>query len=220
MQPYAIKKASFVTSVGEGGNFPPPLPCEIAFAGRSNVGKCSLINNLCGNGKLARTSQTPGKTRMINYFLLNGEAYLVDLPGYGFARASKAERERWGSLIGDYLGSGRVQHLLLLLDIRHEPTAEDRQMYQWMLYYAVPFTLIATKADKIARSKRRQAANAVAKALGAPPYAIPYSAETGDGRDELLMRIGDVARDAADAAGRALETAQPAPETAESNKPR
>ncbi len=196
MQPYVIKKASFLTSVGQGGGFPPALPCEIAFAGRSNVGKSSLMNHLCGNRKLARTSQTPGKTRLINYFLLNEEAYLVDLPGYGFARASKAEQERWGSLIGDYLGSGRVKHLLLLLDIRHAPTAEDKQMYQWMLYYAVPFTLVATKADKIARTKRQQAANAVAKALGAPPFAIPYSTETGDGRDALTARIGDIVRDA------------------------
>ena len=196
MQPYVIKKASFLTSVGQGGGFPPALPCEIAFAGRSNVGKSSLMNHLCGNRKLARTSQTPGKTRLINYFLLNEEAYLVDLPGYGFARASKAEQECWGSLIGDYLGSGRVKHLLLLLDIRHAPTAEDKQMYQWMLYYAVPFTLVATKADKIARTKRQQAANAVAKALGAPPFAIPYSTETGDGRDALTARIGDIVRDA------------------------
>ena len=199
MPPFAIKNARFVTSVGEGGGlrFPDALPCEIAFAGRSNVGKSSLINSLTGNGKLARTSQTPGKTRLINYFGLNGgQAYLVDLPGYGFARASKNERDRWGSLIGGYLSSGRVTHLLLLLDIRHEPTAEDRQMFEWMLYYAVPFTVVATKADKLARSKRQQAANAVAKAVGAPPFAIPYSAETGDGRLALTERIGSIIGDA------------------------
>lgn len=195
MEPFAIKQAAFLTSIGQGSAYPPAACCEIAIVGKSNVGKSSLINSLCNNKKLAKTSQTPGKTRLINFFLINRSFHLVDLPGYGFARASKTEQQGWGELMESYLGSGRVRHLFLLLDIRHAPTAEDRQMFQWLLYYGVPFTLVATKADKLAKSKRQQAANAAAKALGAPPYAIPFSTETGDGRDALLTRIGQILQD-------------------------
>ena len=165
---FAIKQAEFVTSAGLGSPYPEKTAAEIAIVGKSNVGKSSLINSLCNNKKLAKTSQTPGKTRLINFFLLNRDFYLVDLPGYGFARASKTEQAGWGSLMEQYLSSGRVQHLFLLIDIRHAPTAEDRQMFEWVLYYGLPFTLIATKADKIAKSKRRQAANQAAKLLGVP----------------------------------------------------
>ena len=195
MEPFAIKQAAFLTSVGQGSAYPPAACCEIAIVRKSNVGKSSLINSLCNNKKLAKTSQTPGKTRLINFFLLNRSFHLVDLPGYGFARASKTEQQGWGELMESYLGSGRVKHLFLLIDIRHAPTAEDRQMFRWLLYYGVPFTLVATKADKLAKSKRQQAANAAAKALGAPPYAIPFSTETGDGRDALLTRIGQILQD-------------------------
>ena len=195
MEPFAIKQAAFLTSVGQGSAYPPAACCEIAIVGKSNVGKSSLINSLCNNKKLAKTSQTPGKTRLINFFLINRSFHLVDLPGYGFARASKTEQQGWGELMESYLSSGRVRHLFLLLDIRHAPTAEDRQMFRWLLYYGVPFTLVATKADKLAKSKRQQAANAAAKALGAPPYAIPFSTETGDGRDALLTRIGQILQD-------------------------
>ena len=195
MEPFAIKQAAFLTSVGQGSAYPPAACCEIAIVGKSNVGKSSLINSLCNNKKLAKTSQTPGKTRLINFFLINRSFHLVDLPGYGFARASKTEQQGWGELMESYLGSGRVRHLFLLLDIRHAPTVEDRQMFRWLLYYGVPFTLVATKADKLAKSKRQQAANAAAKALGAPPYAIPFSTETGDGRDALLTRIGQILQD-------------------------
>ena len=195
MEPFAIKQAAFLTSVGQGSAYPQAACCEIAIVGKSNVGKSSLINSLCNNKKLAKTSQTPGKTRLINFFLLNRSFHLVDLPGYGFARASKTEQQGWGELMESYLGSGRVKHLFLLIDIRHAPTAEDRQMFRWLLYYGVPFTLVATKADKLAKSKRQQAANAAAKALGAPPYAIPFSTETGDGRDALLARIGQILQD-------------------------
>ncbi len=197
MQPFAIKQAAFLTSVGAGTPYPPAACCEIAVVGKSNVGKSSLINSLCNNHKLARTSQTPGKTRLINFFLLNRAFHLVDLPGYGFARAGKEEQRSWSGLIEAYLGSGRVTHLFLLLDIRHAPTADDRQMYQWLLYYGVPFTLGATKSDKLARSRRQQAANAAAKALGAPPYAIPFSAQTGAGRAALTERIGQILADCA-----------------------
>ncbi|MDL2234536.1 ribosome biogenesis GTP-binding protein YihA/YsxC [Christensenellaceae bacterium OttesenSCG-928-L17] len=199
---FRVKQAEFVTSVGANTPaYPEERVAEIAIVGKSNVGKSSLINSLCNNYKLAKTSSSPGKTRLINYFLINREFYIVDLPGYGFAKASKTEQQAWGALMENYLSSGRVTHLLLLLDIRHSPTAEDRQMFQWMIYYGVPFTLIATKADKLSRSKRQQAANAAAKALGAPPAALPYSTEEGKGREALQKRIGDIVADAKAAQG-------------------
>ena len=170
------------------------------------MGKSSLINSLCNNNKLARTSQQPGKTRLINFFGVNREFYLVDLPGYGFAKAPKSEQQKWGELMETYLASGRLTHIFLLLDIRHSPTAEDKQMFQWILYYGVPFTLVATKADKLARSKRKQAAVLRAKELGAPPAALAYSAQTGEGRKELLEQIGRILADISSADEIVLDT--------------
>ncbi len=188
-----IKKSEFVTSVGKNGGYPSEGGAEIAIVGKSNVGKSSIINSLCNMNKLAKTSQKPGKTRLINYFRINGEFYIVDLPGYGFAQASKQEQAQWGELIESYLASGRVKHIFMLVDIRHEPTRDDKQMFKYILYYAIPYTLIATKADKLAKTRRKQAAVARARELGAPPYAIAYSSETGDGRSELLERLEAVA---------------------------
>ncbi|MBR3381927.1 MAG: YihA family ribosome biogenesis GTP-binding protein [Clostridia bacterium] len=186
---FTVNTARFITSAGLGSELPEPKCAEIAVVGKSNVGKSSLINSLCGRNKLAKTSSKPGKTRLINYFLLNEEFYLVDLPGYGYAAAPKEEQAKWGRLMEGYLSSGRVSHICMLIDVRHEPTALDRQMFGYIIYYGIPYTLIATKADKLAKTKRRQAANAAAKLLGAPPYAIAWSSETGEGRRELLQRI-------------------------------
>lgn len=205
MKQFAINQASFVTSVGQGQGYPASLACEIAVVGRSNVGKSSLINCLTNNQKLAKTSQTPGKTRLVNYFLLNGAFYLVDLPGYGFAKRSKSEQTEWGDLIGSYMASGRPKHLFLLVDIRHEPSPEDRQMFQWTLHAGVPFTVVATKADKISKSQRVIAANKAAKLLGAPAFAIPFSAEEKIGKDALVERIGQIYADAEGQAQRAAE---------------
>ena len=195
-----IKTAEFVTSMSVYLAPDPALP-QIAVAGKSNVGKSSLINSLCRRKALAKTSATPGKTRLINFFELTSSGAdvfsLVDLPGYGYAKASREEQKSWGSLIEAYLASGRVTHLFLLLDIRHPPTVLDRQMYSYILYYGLPFTLIATKSDKLSRSGRAKAAAACAKELGAPGALIlPFSAETGEGKDALLGRIGDILRDA------------------------
>ena len=193
---FRIKRAEFVTSCGKAGRYPEREGEEIAIVGKSNVGKSSLINSLCGSNKLAKTSQRPGKTRLINFFRClfgeKGAFTLVDLPGYGFALASKQEQADWGALIEGYLASGRVSHIFMLLDIRHDPTADDIQMFKYILYYALPYTLVATKADKLAKSKRRQAADRAAKLLGAPPYAIAFSCETGDGKAELLGRISQI----------------------------
>lgn len=196
MEGFTIKKAEFITSVGLGGDFPPKESVEIAIVGKSNVGKSSIINSLCNNNKLARVSQTPGKTRLINFFRLNGAFYLVDLPGYGFAKSPKTEKEKWGKLMEGYLSMGRLTHIFMLIDIRHAPTAEDRQMFEWIVYFGVPFTLVATKSDKLARSKRAAAANAAAKLLGAPPFALAYSSQSREGREALLKRMGDVLGDA------------------------
>ena len=206
MKQFAINQASFVTSVGQGQIYPAPLACEIAVVGRSNVGKSSLINCLTNNNKLAKTSQTPGKTRLINYFLMNNAFYLVDLPGYGFAKRSKDEQTEWGDLIGSYMSSGRPKHLLLLVDIRHEPSPEDRQMFQWTLHAGVPFTVVATKADKLSKSQRAVAANKAAKLLGAPAFAVPFSAEEKIGKDALTERIGQIFADAAQQAERTAKT--------------
>ena len=195
MEEFTIKKAVFETSVWLGGTYPEG-GVQIAMVGKSNVGKSSLINSLCNNFKLARISSSPGKTRLINFFRINDAFHLVDLPGYGFAKAPKTEQEKWGRLMEGYLSSGLLTHIFMLIDIRHAPTAEDKQMFEWILYYGVPFTLIATKSDKLARSKRQQAANAAAKLLVAPPYAIPYSAETAEGRAEVYARIGAILKDA------------------------
>lgn len=161
-----LSRPAILTSVGRGTPYPPAARCEIAVVGKSNVGKSSLINSLCNNFKLAKTSQTPGKTRLINFFLLNRDFYLVDLPGYGFARAGKEEQRGWGELIESYLGSGRVTHLFLLLDIRHAPTQEDRQMFEWVLYYGVPFTLVATKADQACKVQTPAGSQCRGKAAG------------------------------------------------------
>jgi GTP-binding protein len=194
---FIIRQAEFVTSAGLVGQYPEPLPCEIAIVGKSNVGKSSLINRLANNQKLAKTSAQPGKTRLVNFFLLNKSMYLVDLPGYGFAKASKTEQKSWGELMDRYLKSGRVKHLFKLIDIRHEPTQDDLTMFRYLIYYGIPYTLVATKADKIAKSKRKTDACARAKQLGAPPFAIPFSSETGEGKAELLSRIGQILKDCA-----------------------
>jgi len=195
MEEFMIKNAEFITSAGLGSAYPERLPCEIAIIGKSNVGKSSLINCVCNNYKLAKTSQTPGKTRLINFFYINKRFYFVDLPGYGFARASKEEKDKWGELIETYLKSGRVNHIILLLDIRHLPTVEDKQMYQWIIYYGVPFTIVMTKADKLPRSKRSASAEAAVKALGAPRHPLVFSSEDKQGTGELIKRIGDIALD-------------------------
>ena len=184
-----IKNVNLETVCGITSTIPDNEYREVAFAGKSNVGKSSLINALMNRKALARTSSQPGKTQTINFYNINDAMYFVDLPGYGFASAPKEEKKKWGELIESYLASGRVKHIYMLLDIRHGPTEDDKMMFQYILYYAIPYTLVATKADKLARSKRRQAANACAKALGAPPYAIAYSSETGEGKEELLERM-------------------------------
>ena len=186
-----ITSASYKTSVVDTKNLLNDGVPEFAFVGRSNVGKSSLINMLAGVKGLAKTSGTPGKTRMVNYFDINESFRFVDLPGYGFAKVEKTHLDVWSSLMGEYLQlSPQLLTTFVLLDIRHAPTNQDKQMINFLIYYGLPFIIIATKADKLAKSKVRSAVNVLAKTLNIRADAIiPTSSETGYGKDKLLSYI-------------------------------
>lgn len=190
-----IKNAEFLTSVADPGKLPDLGVPEIAFAGKSNVGKSSFINFLTGNGKLARTSGDPGRTRLVNYFGVNGKSLVfVDLPGYGFAKVAKSEKAKWGSMIEGYLtGSKNLVNVFVLLDVRHEPTSDDKMLLNFLYHYNIPFTVIATKCDKLSRMKGRERVRAVANAFGlGADNVIAASGVTGEGKDALLARISQV----------------------------
>ena len=183
-----IRSAKFVVSLDRLRPFPGQGLAEIAMAGKSNVGKSSMINSLLGNSKLARTSSAPGKTRLLNFFRVNDRFLLVDLPGYGFARAPKGERERWAEMIEGYLkGSEHLRRVLHLVDIRHEPTAEDRMMTQYLRHFDIPFTVVATKADKLSRAARGRSIPVICRSLAVQPWEVlVYSSQDGTGRERLL----------------------------------
>jgi len=183
-----IKSAEYLTSVVEKSKVIRDGVPEFAFVGRSNVGKSSLINFLVGKKGLAKTSATPGKTKMINYFDINRSFRLVDLPGYGFAKVGKDNLNVWSSLIGDYLVEAEsLLVVFVLVDIRHLPTAQDRQMVEFLIYNNIPFCVVATKADKIAKSKVKQSVSSMAKALGVrEELFIITSSDSGIGREKLL----------------------------------
>ena len=189
-----IKKSKFVTSLAELKPFPGQGLPEIALAGKSNVGKSSLINSLTRNGKLARTSSEPGKTRLVNFYQLNEDMFLVDLPGYGFAKAPKAERDRWAAMIEGYLErSENLRHMLQLVDIRHTPTQEDQMMTDYLRHYDIPFTVVATKADKLSKAQRGRSIPVICRTLVVQPWEIiTSSSEDGTGRDALLALIGGI----------------------------
>jgi GTP-binding protein len=165
---------------------------EVAFAGKSNVGKSSLINGLMNRKALARTSAQPGKTQTINFYKINDELDLVDLPGYGYARVTPAEKEKWGKMIENYLHtSHNLKAVFLLIDIRHDPSANDRQMYEWILHNGYEPIIIATKLDKLKRSQVQKNLKAIREGLQLKKgtTVIPYSAETKQGRDEIWELI-------------------------------
>ena len=169
---------------------------EVAFAGRSNVGKSSLINGLMNRKSLARTSAVPGKTQTINFYNINDVMYLVDLPGYGYARASQAEKERWGRLIERYLHTSKsLRAVFLLVDIRHDPSAADRQMYAWICAQGFRPVVIATKLDKIKRSQREGCLRTVRRTLGMgeEDLLLPWSASARTGREEIWRVIEEKA---------------------------
>ena len=189
-----VKRADFITSMKDYGEFATKGCPEVAFAGKSNVGKSSMINKLTNRGKLARTSATPGKTRLINVFQINQEINFIDLPGYGFAKVSKAEKESWGKMMQNYFATTEdLCHVFHLVDIRHEPTGEDREMNLFLRQAGIPFTVIATKADKISRGARMKHIAPICRALAVQPWqVIPFSSEDGSGREEILAKIEEV----------------------------
>lgn len=187
-----IKEVSLEKVCGVTSKLPENDKMEVAFAGKSNVGKSSLINALMNRKALARTSSQPGKTQTINFYNINDAMYLVDLPGYGYAKVSQAEKEKWGKLIERYLqGSQMLKAVFLLIDIRHEPSANDKMMYDWIVSNGYEPIIIATKLDKIKRSQVQKQIKILRMGLGMSKEGvlIPFSAETKQGRDEIWELI-------------------------------
>ena len=183
-----IRSVNLETVCGITSKIPDNPFNEVAFAGKSNVGKSSMITALLNRKSLARTSAQPGKTQTINFYNVNDAMYLVDLPGYGYAKTSASEKEKWGKMIENYLHtSKKLQAVFLLIDIRHEPSANDKMMYDWMVYQGFTPIIIATKLDKIKRSQIQKNVKAIREGLKVKPgtVIIPFSSETKQGRDEL-----------------------------------
>lgn len=183
-----IKQVSLETVCGITSKLPENTHPEVAFAGKSNVGKSSLINALMNRKSLARTSSQPGKTQTINYYNVNNELYFVDLPGYGYANANEKVKAQWGRMIEDYLHkSKQLKLVFLLIDIRHEPSGNDRIMYDWVVRMGYHPVIIATKADKIKRSQLQKQLKLIRTTLQVEPgtVMIPFSAQTKQGREEI-----------------------------------
>ena len=183
-----IRSLELETVCGITSTLPENTLPEIAFAGKSNVGKSSLINGLMNRKSFARTSATPGKTQTINFYNINQELYLVDLPGYGYAKVSEQEKKKWGQMIERYLHqSKQLRAVFLLIDIRHEPSANDKMMYDWILSQGYHPIIIATKLDKLKRSQVQKQIKVVRQGLGLSKDSIliPFSAVTKQGRDEI-----------------------------------
>ena len=187
-----LKKMELETVCGITSTLPVNLQPEVAFAGRSNVGKSSLINGLLNRKSFARTSSQPGKTQTINFYHINDEFYFVDLPGYGYAKVSAELKAKWGKMIERYLmGSKQLKCVFLLVDIRHEPTANDKQMYEWICANGLRPVIIATKLDKISRGQVKKQTDMIRKCLKATANTtlIPFSAMTKQGAEEIWALI-------------------------------
>lgn len=186
-----FQNVEFLISAAAPKDFPKNRLPEIAFAGKSNVGKSSVINRLLNRRNFARVGDKPGKTIHVNYFTLDKKCYLVDLPGYGFAKVSQSEKDRWGKLMEDYFAAGRIDLGVLIVDYRHPPTNNDITMANWFLDSGCPFVVIANKMDKLKKSELAPNLATIRTDLGLPDEVevIPFSAEKGDGRDALVKRI-------------------------------
>lgn len=188
-----FQQATFITGAPSLGECPPPTLAEFCFAGRSNVGKSSLINKLTNKKKLARTSNTPGKTQQMNYYRIDDRFYIVDLPGFGFARAPEKERERWGRDIQNYLLKRETLNLILhLVDSRHKPTGLDEDFFYWMAHNNLPFTVVLTKTDKLSTNKLATSERNVRAVLDRMNIEVPIvkcSVQTGKGIGELRLLI-------------------------------
>lgn len=186
-----FQNVEFFISAASPKDFPKNRLPEIAFAGKSNVGKSSVINRLLQRKNFARVGDKPGKTIHVNYFTLDKKCYLVDLPGYGFAKVSQSEKERWGKLMEDYFAANRIDLGVLIVDYRHPPTNNDVTMARWFLDSGCPFVVIANKKDKLKKSELLPNLEVIRRDLELPETVeiIPFSAEKGDGRDLLVKRI-------------------------------
>lgn len=188
-----IKNATFITSAAKKEQFITPDKPMIAVCGKSNVGKSSFINMLANQKKLAKTSSEPGRTRLVNYFDF-GEFILADLPGYGFARVSKGEKEKWAKTLDSFFkDKARIAHVFMLVDSRHDPTADDVQMIEFLHYHTLPFTVTLTKADKLSKMKLKEHLKAIAADLYlAPANMLATSSETGYGKDDVLRKLREI----------------------------
>ena len=188
-----IKNATFITSAATASQFITPDKPMIAVCGKSNVGKSSFINMLANRKKLAKTSSEPGRTRLVNYFDF-GEFILADLPGYGFARVSKGEKEKWAKTLDQFFkNKENIAHVFMLVDSRHDPTADDVQMIEYLHYHTIPFTVTLTKADKLSRMKLKEHIKAIAADLYlTPSNMLATSAETSYGKNDVLNKIRSV----------------------------
>lgn len=186
-----FQNVEFLISAASTGDFPKNRLPEIAFAGKSNVGKSSVINRLLQRKNFARVGDKPGKTIHVNYFVIDRKCYLVDLPGYGFAKVSQQEKDRWGRLMEDYFAAQRIDLGVLIVDYRHPPTNNDITMANWFLDSGCPFVVVANKMDKLKKSELKPNLEVIRRDLGLPEDCpvIPFSAEKGDGREELVRRI-------------------------------
>ncbi|MCC8122963.1 MAG: ribosome biogenesis GTP-binding protein YihA/YsxC [Oscillospiraceae bacterium] len=190
--PLNLNQAEFIRSAVKPADFPRDGLPQIAFAGRSNVGKSSVINRLLNRKNFARVAATPGKTAHINYFLIDSTFYLVDLPGYGYARVSKEEKARWGRLMEQWFADNSLMTLgVMIVDARHKPTANDCTMADWFLASERPFLVVANKLDKLRKSEIEPNLALIRETLGLDESVqiIPFSAQTGEGRQALLQRI-------------------------------
>ena len=188
-----IKNAKFITSAVDKKGFIVPNKPLIAICGKSNVGKSSLINALANRKGLARTSVTPGRTRLVNYFDF-GEFVLADLPGYGFAKVSQKEKEKWAKMLEDFFShKAIITHVFSLVDIRHDPTRDDENMINYLHHYALPFTVIATKADKIGKTRIFDRVKSIGNYLSIGAGSVmAVSSETGYGKDKILKKLDDI----------------------------
>lgn len=188
-----FQNVEFLISAASPKDFPANRLPEIAFAGKSNVGKSSVINRLLQRKNFARVGDKPGKTVHVNYFTLDRKCYLVDLPGYGFAKVSQSEKERWGKLMEDYFAANRITLGILIVDYRHPPTNNDITMARWFLDSGCPFAVVANKMDKLKKSELEPNLKLIRQDLELPDSCpvIPFSAEKGDGRDALVKLILD-----------------------------
>lgn len=188
-----IKKAEFIISAASRNQYPTDGRVEVAFVGRSNVGKSSIINALTNRKSLAKVGNTPGKTRLINFFLINEDFYLVDLPGYGYAKVSKVEKEKWGKLMEDYLtGRTMLKKVVLLVDSRHKPTEDDVLMLNWIRYHGYSIQVVATKSDKLTKNELRKNLNIIKETLKIKNEELSFFSSTKkDGREELINKLFD-----------------------------